>query len=104
MELSWSLSEIYKSFKDEGFINDILKLDKCIEDIKNFGTTFFERRDSNIKKIEEYIKKRSKFEKLSNKLEIFINLSLSVNTKDKEALKYSDILEKKLTEVVETFA
>ena len=93
MELSWSLSEIYKSFKDEGFINDILKLDKCIEDIKNFGTTFFERRDSNIKKIEEYIKKRSKFEKLSNKLEIFINLSLSVNTKDKEALKYSDILE-----------
>ena len=104
MELSWSLSEIYKSFKDEGFINDILKLDKCIEDIKNFGTTFFERRDSNIKKIEEYIKKRSKFEELSNKLEIFINLSLSVNTKDKEALKYSDILEKKLTEVVETFA
>ena len=79
-------------------------MDKCIEDIKNFGTTFFERRDSNIKKIEEYIKKRSKFEKLSNKLEIFINLSLSVNTKDKEALKYSDILEKKLTEVVETFA
>lgn len=104
MELSWSLSEIYKSFKDEGFINDILKLDKCIEDIKNFGTTFFERRDSNIKKIEEYIKKRSKFEELSNKLEIFINLSLSVNTKDKEALKYSDILEKKITEVVETFA
>lgn len=104
MELSWSLSEIYKSFKDEGFINDILKLDKCIEDIKKFGTTFFERRDSNIKKIEEYIKKRSKFEELSNKLEIFINLSLSVNTKDKEALKYSDILEKKLTEVVETFA
>ncbi len=104
MELSWSLSEIYKSFKDEGFINDILKLDKCIEDIKNFGTTFFERRDSNIKKIEEYIKKRSKFEELSNKLEIFINLSLSINTKDKEALKYSDILEKKLTEVVETFA
>lgn len=104
MDLNWSLSEIYKSFKDEGFINDILKLDKCIEDIKNFGTTFFERRDSNIKKIEEYIKKRSKFEKLSNKLEIFINLSLSVNTKDKEALKYSDILEKKLTEVVETFA
>ena len=104
MELSWSLSEIYKSFKDEGFINDILKLYKCIEDIKNFGTTFFERRDSNIKKIEEYIKKRSKFEELSNKLEIFINLSLSVNTKDKEALKYSDILEKKITEVVETFA
>ena len=104
MELSWSLSEIYKSFKDEGFINDILKLDKCIEDIKNFGTTFFERRDSNIKKIEEYIKKRSKFEELSNKLEIFINLSLSVNTKDKEALKYSDILEQKLTEVVDTFA
>lgn len=104
MELSWSLSEIYKSFKDEGFINDILKLDKCIEDIKNFGITFFERRDSNIKKIEEYIKKRSKFEELSNKLEIFINLSLSVNTKDKEALKYSDILEKKLTEVVEPFA
>lgn len=104
MDLNWSLSEIYKSFKDEGFINDILKLDKCIEDIKSFGTTFFERRDSNIKKIEEYIEKRSEFEELSNKLEIFINLSLSVNTKDKEALKYSDILEKKLTKVVETFA
>ncbi len=40
MELSWSLSEIYKSFKDEGFINDILKLDKCIEDIKTLVQLF----------------------------------------------------------------
>ena len=58
----------------------------------------------HLKKLEEYIEKRSDFEELSNKLEIFINLSLSVNTKNKEALRYSDIIEKKLTEVVETFA
>ncbi|MDY4077521.1 MAG: M3 family oligoendopeptidase [Clostridium sp.] len=104
MNLNWSLDEIYKSFDDEEFKNDINKLDECIKDINSWGASILRRKDSDVKKLEEYIEKRSDFEELSNKLEIFINLSLSVNTKDKEALRYSDIIEKKLTEVVETFA
>ncbi|MCI6190536.1 MAG: M3 family oligoendopeptidase [Clostridium sp.] len=104
MNLNWSLDEIYKSFDDEEFKNDINKLDECIKDINSWGASILRRKDSHVKKLEEYIEKRSDFEELSNKLEIFINLSLSVNTKDKEALRYSDIIEKKLTEVVETFA
>ena len=104
INLNWSLDEIYKSFDDEEFKNDINKLDECIKDINSWGASILKRKDSHVKKLEEYIEKRSDFEELSNKLEIFINLSLSVNTKDKEALRYSDIIEKKLTEVVETFA
>ena len=38
---------------------------------------------------------------LITKIGSFIELSISVNTKDDEALKYSDILEKKLTKIVE---
>ena len=104
INLNWSLDEIYKSFDDEEFKNDINKLDECIKDINSWGASILRRKDSHLKKLEEYIEKRSDFEELSNKLEIFINLSLSVNTKNKEALRYSDIIEKKLTEVVETFA
>ncbi len=54
-----------------------------------------------IVKLEEYLKKSIKLNELISKLGVFIELSISVNTKDSEALKNSDIFEKKLTYLVE---
>ena len=101
MDLNWSLSEIYKSFNSKEFNEDLEKLDYCIKEINEWSTKLIERRDSDVKKLEEYIEKFSDFHTLSSKISSFINLSISTNTKDKDALRYSDILDNKLTEVVE---
>lgn len=53
-----------------------------------------------VEKLEDYINRFTKVTDLSSRISIFINLSLSVNTKDKNALRYSDILEKKLTNLI----
>ncbi|BCZ45106.1 oligoendopeptidase F [Clostridium gelidum] len=102
MELNWSLKEIYSAFNSDEFKKDLEKLTKVIEDINIWATDVTRDKENLTRKLEEYINKFTIVTELSNKLGIFINLSLSVNTKDKEALKYSDILEKLLTNLVES--
>ena len=104
MGLNWSLKEIYQGFNSEEFKTDLEKLTEVIEDINIWAVETIKDKDNLVKKLEDYISKFTTITELSNKLNIFINLSLSVNTKDKEALKYSDILEKKLTNLVESSA
>ena len=102
MELNWSLKEIYPSFNNSEFNKDLENLTHVIEDINIWATNIVKDKENLVKKLEDYINKFTTVTDLSSKLSIFINLSLSVNTKDKEALKYSDILEKKLTNLVES--
>ncbi len=100
MEVCWSLMELYASFGSKEFKTDLEKLDGMIEDINEWvkGINNFENKE--VTYLEEYITKFSDFENLVSKLNTFIELNLSVNTKDKEGLKYSGILEKKLTLIV----
>ncbi|AWK49782.1 oligoendopeptidase F [Clostridium beijerinckii] len=102
MELNWSLKEVYPSFDSYEFKNDLENLTEAIENINIWATDIVKDKENLVKNLEEYINKFTTITDLSSKLSIFINLSLSVNTKDKEALKYSDILEKKLTNLVES--
>lgn len=102
MNLNWSLKELYTSFESNEFIDDMKKLDIMIEDIKKWSNEIINKDENISDNLEEYIKKYSKLSDLEMKLFIFVNLSLSVNTRDREALKYSDILEKKATLLVET--
>lgn len=102
MQLNWSLKEIYSSFNSDEFKKDLENLNEVIEDINIWATDIVKDKENLVKNLEAYINKFTIVTKLSSKLSIFINLSLSVNTKDKEALKYSDILEKKLTNLVES--
>ncbi len=102
MELNWSLKEIYTSFESHEFKDDLVRVDKLIEDINLWANNIVKDRKNLIEKLEEYINKYELIKDLSSKLGSFINFSLSVNTKDIDALKYSDILEKKLTNIVES--
>ncbi|MDR3595191.1 M3 family oligoendopeptidase [Clostridium sp.] len=102
MELNWSLKEIYTSFNSEEFKKDLENLNEVIEDINIWAAEAVKDKENLVKKLEEYINKFTLVTEISSKLSIFINLSLSVNTKDNEALRYSDILEKKLTNLVES--
>ncbi|AVK49825.1 MULTISPECIES: M3 family oligoendopeptidase [Clostridium] len=100
MELNWSLKEIYPSFDGDEFKQDLNKLTNIIEEINKWALEATKNKDNLVEKLEDYINKFTKVTDLSSRISIFINLSLSVNTKDKNALRYSDILEKKLTNLI----
>ncbi|NRT77515.1 M3 family oligoendopeptidase [Clostridium beijerinckii] len=100
MELNWSLKEIYPSFDGDEFKQDLNKLTDIIEEINKWALEATKNKDNLVEKLEDYINKFTKVTDLSSRISIFINLSLSVNTKDKNALRYSDILEKKLTNLI----
>ena len=101
MELNWSLKEIYSSFNSDEFKGDIEKLSDIIEDINKWATETVKDNENIVVKLEEYIERFSSFMVLATKLGSFIELVISVDTKDVEGLKYSDIFESKLTKIVE---
>ena len=108
------LQDLYKG-EEEYDSSSVDKLDiivdssiKAFRNSTHYGNEFLSRGDIHPKyiksidvRIEEYLKKSIKLNELISKLGVFIELSISVNTKDSEALKNSDIFEKKLTYLVE---
>ncbi|MGG7177762.1 M3 family oligoendopeptidase [Clostridium paraputrificum] len=102
MELNWSLKELYSSFDSDEFKSDIKRLNDMIADINIWATEVVKNNEDLTTKLEEYIKRYSKYTDIIHKLYTFAELSISVNTKDTTALKYSDILDKKSSELVES--
>ena len=100
MGLNWSLKELYESFESVEFKNDMNSLTEEINEINNWIEEAVKHYEHVLEKLEEYLNKYIKLEELISKLGQFIELSISVNTKDTEALKNSDIFEKKLTYLV----
>ena len=101
MGLNWSLKELYPSFESEEFKIDMDKLTSKISEVNKWANEIVKDNNDILVKLEDYIKKYSKLTELISKIGAFIELSISVNTKDTEALRYSDIFEKKLTHMVE---
>ena len=98
MDLNWSLDELYISFKSKEFLDDINILDDLINNISKIKDSLSNSDPKDI--IEEYINKLLEFTLINSKLSNYVNLKISVNTKDNMALKYNDIIENKLTEIV----
>ena len=101
MSLNWSLKELYPSFESQEFKFDMDKLTSKIIEVNEWANEIIKDNNDMLVKLEEYIKRYSKLTELISKIGAFIQLSISVNTKDTEALRYSDIFEKKLTHMVE---
>lgn len=101
MDYNWNLKEIYPSFNSDEFKNDIENLKNLIEDINSWANEVVKEHKDEEKKLKEYINKFSDLDELANRLGSFVNLILSVDTKDKDGLRYSDILDKMMTNIVE---
>lgn len=101
MSLNWSLKDLYPSFESQEFKIDMDKLTNKINEVNEWANEIVKDNNDILVKLEEYIKRYSKLTELISKIGAFIELSISVNTKDTEALRYSDIFEKKLTHMVE---
>ena len=101
MELKWSLKELYKSFDSEEFKSDLEKVDSLICNLNLWVEKIAESKDNSIEKLEEYIDYYTDIENLVNRVGAFIHLTISADTTNTIALKYSDILDDKLTNIVE---
>ncbi|WP_160680529.1 M3 family oligoendopeptidase [Clostridium sp. C8-1-8] len=101
MSLNWSLKEIYSSFEGADFLNDLSKADKFSETYEEMAERICSSHDDETNKLEEYINTSIELDNLIRRLFSFINLTLSVDTKNKEGLKYSDILQDKVSRFAE---
>lgn len=101
MELKWSLKELYKSFDSEEFKSDLEKVDSLISNLNLWAEEITESKDNSVQKLEEYIDYYTNLEDIVNRVGAFIHLTISADTMNTVALKYSDILDDKLTNIVE---
>ncbi|WP_294581882.1 M3 family oligoendopeptidase [uncultured Thomasclavelia sp.] len=91
----WNLDKLYLSFKDEKFINDFKNLEIIQKQISQY------RNSKDIQALENYIKDSIKMNELIEKLSCYISLTLSVDTTNELALKFSDQLDNLLAGFVE---
>ena len=91
MSRKWNLDELYLSFEDPQFSNDLKKVEETLESM----STFCER-ECNEKNLKEYLKIDNALSDLVEKLYSFMSLTMSANTQDKQAIKYSSVLENML--------
>lgn len=101
MELKWSLNELYKSFDSEEFKSDLGKVDSLISNLNLWAEKVTENKENLVEKLEEYIDYYTNLENLVSRVGAFIHLTISADTTNNVALKYSDILDDKLTNIVE---
>lgn len=97
MEHRWSLNELYSSFSSKKFKDDLIKCDEFIVKINKISEKFITDKSNVGKILEEYVTISNEFLHLSFKLLAFCQLTLSVDTKNADALKYLETLEEKFT-------
>lgn len=98
-KLRWSLDALYKSFKDEKFLNDLSECDKYIKKYNDFVDKCVQNHDDEKNKLDEYIKLSKYGKTLFSKIFIYAELTLSVETKNSEASKNLEIIENKNSEL-----
>lgn len=101
MSLNWSLKELYESFESENFKQDLSECVKYIESFSDWVNNVTKNYDNVVSKLEDYINKISYQEKLFSKLFAFCELTLSVETSNKAALKNLESLEQKASSLAQ---
>ena len=101
MDLYWSLKELYESFSGEAFQGDLTKLDTYIKEMNKLATEMTENHEDEQKKLEAYIALAEKISLTFEKLGVFSELTVSVNSKDEEGNKYADIIDQKQSDLAE---
>ncbi|WP_297629671.1 M3 family oligoendopeptidase [uncultured Clostridium sp.] len=103
MNGNWSLNELYTGFDSKEFKADLNLFDKKINEYKDFVDALISNPNTK-ESLENYIVLTNEFKELGNKLIMYSNLVISVNTKDSVGLKTIEILEQKLASIADSEA
>jgi len=98
-ERTWSLNELYVSFDDTSFHNDLKTVKIIMEELKAY--IGLEKEEKNLI---ECLKKEEVLSSLIEKLASFSSLKMSVNTNDYDAIKYDSVIENMLATFADTNA
>lgn len=101
MDLNWSLKELYESFSGDAFQGDLVKLDKYITKMNKLSAEMTQNHEDEQIKLESYIALAEKISLTFEKLGVFSELTVSVNSKDEEGNKYADIINQKQSDLAE---
>ncbi len=101
MDLNWSLKELYESFSGDAFQGDLVKLDKYITKMNKLSAEMTQNHEDEQIKLESYIALAEKISLTFEKLGVFSELTVSVNSKDEEGNKYADIINQKQSNLAE---
>ncbi len=104
MDGKWSLKELYSGFDSKEYKEDLKKLEMKINNFSNFAKSLIESQDDIVKALEEHINYLNEFKELSNRLLMYTNLIVSVDTKNTVALKNIGIIETLLSKTADTNA
>jgi len=99
MEMKWSLNKLYTSFESKEFKEDIIRFENYIEYIKEWTIENCNSYTDAIIKIEAYINIENELSDLVNKLYNYVELTLSVDTKNEASSKFSEKISYKLAEL-----
>lgn len=104
MSLNWSLKELYDSFEGDNFQNDLRKLEVLLGECTAWTDENTQNHQDENVKLEELIHRQEEINLLIDRLSGFASLTISVDSKNQEALKYEDIISRKLNVLAEMSA
>jgi len=99
--LDWSLNELYDSFEGKDYQGDLEKLDALIRELAEMANDITQNHENEKEKLERYIVLSEKMSLMFEKLGVYAELIVSVNSKDELANKYADIIDQKQSELAE---
>lgn len=97
MDKRWSLNELYHSFNDEKFLKDIDDVKSILENMKKYSLL-----ECSEEFLKEYVDQENRLNDLLEKLFSYVNLTMSVDTQNQEALKFSSVLENLMASFADT--
>lgn len=99
MNGNWNLDNLYKGFEDPNFLNDMKNLPIAVSKLVVFAKEVFATTENVAEKLEAYIKTMQDFSKYYN-IPRYCSLVTSVDSENKEALKYMSQAQLALSEGV----
>lgn len=99
MEGQWSLKELYLSFEDVSFVNDLKNIEVLLENLKTYPLL-----DHTQENLKNYLENENHLTNLIEKVCSYIEFIMSANTNDQQAMKYHAQVETLLASFADTQA
>lgn len=99
MDREWSLKELYTSFDDHQFHEDIHQIKNMLDDMRKYPN-FIHHQDNLV----SYLQQENMLDDLVEKVYAYISLTMNAHTNNYEAIKYASIIENLLASFADTQA
>ncbi len=97
--MKWSLNELYSSFESKEFIEDCLKIDALIAEVREFAQKELINHDQGLEKIEKFIIKNQEISNVITSVLGYASLTMSVDARNEVAKEQYGKISMKLSDL-----